>query len=361
MGPGAEKRERFRQVAREIAAKISAKKEIVGVFLFGSAVSGGSDEESDVDVGLVYGGSRIREGREERRIEGIRVDVCHYPASRFSGVFESESMRGKRDTWFNASLWLGLMRGCEIIEDPLGLLRRWKEAALSWKWREGEIEHLELAYLKNLSAANLFIEEKRVLETLVFLREALGAAVCARLMRSNLVPYWDPRFLYRSIVSSCELAGLRGFYERLNDLDAVDASLLRSLLKKLRFYVEREGEKSSGVATHFHNALDGYWRRQYASALLSARLSAFLLAPRVVYGPSASLPPLADRILDGGQHVEMIKKLEGSDKGFHGFYLNLLFVERWKLEALRGALDALCAISNGKKGGLKTPSRQEET
>jgi len=345
LGKNKEKFERALHVAREVAAKLSSKKKIVGVFVFGSSVSGGSDEESDIDLGLVYEGVGIREGREERQIGGIRFDVCHYPAFRFESVFESEDFRGKPNTWFNASLWLGLMRGCEIIEDPMGLLRRWKEASLRWSWRDDEIEPLELICLKNMSAANLFLKEGRVLETLIFLREALNAAVYVRLMRCNLVPFWDPRFLYQSVSSAGELSIL---YRHLNDLDIVDAKLLRSLLKSLRFYMEREGEKNSGVATHFHNALDGYWRQQYAIGLLSARLSAFLLAPRVIAGSSASIPPLGERVLDGGQHVEMIKKLKEFDEDFHNFYLKLLLVERWNLKMLGGSFDTLCTIVQRK-------------
>ncbi|MGQ9515226.1 MAG: nucleotidyltransferase domain-containing protein [Thermoproteota archaeon] len=344
MGARKETSEHIRQVAMNVATKLRAKKKIVGIFLFGSSVSGGSDEESDVDIGLVYEDHRIREGREERIIDGIRVDICHYPLQRLSKIFDGEDSRGDRDTWFNSSLWLGLMRGCYIVEDPLGLLQRWKEAALMWSWREDEIEPLKRIYLKNLTAANLFIGERKVLESLIFLREALIAAVYVRLMKRNLIPYWDPRFLYRSLISTREVSDLANLYTRLNDLDFIDAKLLRSLLKRLRFYIEEEGKKHSGVTTHFHNALDGYWRRQYAIGLLSARLSAFLLALRIISGSREKVLPLGEIILDGGQHIKIIEKLKESANGFHKFYQKLLLIDRWSIKMLRESFDALCKI-----------------
>jgi hypothetical protein len=196
-----------------------------------------------------------------------------------------------------------------------------------------------------LSAANFFLGERKVLETLIFLREALSAAVYVRLMKRNFIPYWDPRFLYQSLISTHEIFDLKNLYIYLNDLDIIDAKLLRSLLKELRFYIEKEGEKHSGVTTHFHNALDGYWRNRYAVGLLSARLSAFLLAMRIISGSKENPPSLGDILLDGGQHIRMIERLKESAKKFHKFYLKLLFINRWNLSMLRESFDVLSSLN----------------
>lgn len=97
------------------------------------------------------------------------------------------------------------------------------------------------------------------------------------------------------------------------------------------------------MVTQFHNSRDGYWRRQYASSLLSARFSAFLLAPIMLANRHIGIEPLEERILDGGQHVEMINKLK-SVKSFHDFYLSLLLLKRWDMPALRGAFSDLCDL-----------------
>jgi len=332
--------EDIRRIVGSAADKVS-EEGLVGVFLFGSATYGGLDEESDVDVCFVYDRPQIRRSREVKELGGIRLDICRYPADRFARVFEGEVSRDKETTWFDVSLWLGMMRGCEIIRDPHGLLRRWKEAAGKWSWRDGEIKPLQRLFLKNLSTAQLSIQQGSILETLIFLREATSAAVYVRLMKEDLVPFWEMRFLYRSINKFSKLADT---FKYVNDLNIIDAALLRPLLKGLRFYVERDKEKHSGFITQFHNAIDGYWRNQYPISLLSARFSAFLLMLKILAKSGIDVAPIEDIILDGGQHLKMIMKLEESSRSFYNFYLKLFFVDRWDLKMLRGALNALYNI-----------------
>ena len=335
--------EDIRRIIGYAADKFSKDGDLVGVYLFGSAVYGGLDEESDVDVCFVYDRSEIRRSREVKELGGIRLDICRYPSDRFARVFEDERCRDNETTWFDASLWLGMMRGCEIIKDPHGMLRRWKEAARKWSWRDDEIRPLQRLFLKNLSAAHLLIQQENTLETLIFLREATSAAVYVRLMKENLLPYWDPRFLYRSLASFHRFKGLVSTFTIINELDVVTATRLRLLMNRLKCFVENEGGENVGVVTQFHNSQDGYWRRQYASSLLSARFSAFLLAPIMLAKRHIGIEPLEERILDGGQHVVMINKLK-SAKSFHDFYLSLLLLKRWDMPALRGAFRDLCDL-----------------
>jgi len=131
---------------------------------------------------------------------------------------------------------------------------------------------------------------------------------------------------------------------KINELDVVTASRLRLLMNRLRRFVEDEGGGNVGVVTQFHNSRDGYWRRQYASSLLSARFSAFLLAPIILSRRHIRLEPLEERILDGGQHVDMIDKLK-SAKSFHDLYLSLQFLKRWDISALKGTFGDLCDLN----------------
>jgi len=338
----------IRKIVGYAADKFSEEEGLVGVFLFGSATYGGLDEESDVDVCFIYDGPEIRRNREVKELNGIRLDICRYPGDRFARVFEGEGSRGKEATWFDVSLWLGMMRGCEIIRDPHGLLRRWKEAAGKWSWRDGEIRPLQRLFLKNLSAAQLSIQQGSILETLIYLREATSAVIYVRLMKEDLVPFWDPRFLYRSLASAHQFKGLVSAFMKINELDVVTASRLRLLMNRLRSFVEDEGGENVGVVTQFHNSRDGYWRRQYASSLLSARFTAFLLAPIILAKRHIVLEPIEERILDGGQHVEMIDKLK-SAKSFHDLYLSLLLLKRWDISALKGAFGDLCDLNRAVK------------
>lgn len=341
--------EDIRQIARHAVGKLSEDSDVVGAFLFGSAVSGCLDEGSDIDICLVYDRSDIRRSRELKELGGARLDICRYPVEKFARVFEDKGVRGKSDTWFDVSLWLGMMRGCEIIDDQHGMLRRWREAARKWGWRDDEIKPLERIYLKNLAAANLFIQEKKAFEATTFLREASTAAVCIKLMREDLIPFWDPRFLYRSLTSSQKFETLAHVFRSINELDYIDASRLRSFLKRLTFFVRNDGETSIGVNTQFHNSQDAYWRHQYPMSLLSARFTAFLLAPIILAKRHVMLPPLGDRLLDGSQHVDMILRLERTVEGFHGFYLDLLFLNRYYLKSLHQTLNNLCDLNDRDK------------
>lgn len=332
------------QIVRYAADKFYNGDDVIGVFLFGSAVASGLDDESDVDICLVYDRPEIRRSREMKELRGARLDVCRYPAYRFIRVFEDKDFRGKRDTWFNASLWLGMMKGCEIIKDQHGSLRRWRDAAMNWIWRDDEVQPLERLYLRNLVAANLFIKEEKAFETIIFLREASTAAACIQLMSRDLVPFWDPRFLYRSITVSHEFERLADIFRNINDLDFIDTSRLRLCLRRLKLFVEKEGDKNIGVSTQFHNSRDAYWRHQHASSLLSARFSAFLLSSVILDKRHVGLLPLEERVLDGSQHMEMISKLKSSARSFHDFYLSLLVLKSWDLSALRDAFNDLCDL-----------------
>lgn len=329
------------KIARYAAGKLSEEEGVVGTFLFGSTVSGDLDEESDIDICLVYD-RHVHRGREIKELGGARLDICRYPVEKFVGVFEDKNARGKSDTWFNVSLWLGMMRDCEIIKDPRGVLHKWRGEARNWSWRDDEVNPLKRLYLKNLAAANLFIQEGKALEATIFLREAVTAAVCVKLMERGFVPFWDPRFLYRSLTASHELEGLANIFKGINELEYINAPRLRSFLKRLTFFIEREGEKNVGITTQFHNSQDAYWRQQYPISLLSARFAAFLLAPSILSKRHVGLPPLEQRLLDGGQHVDMILKLKRTVESFYDFYLNLLFLERWNMKELNHILDDLC-------------------
>jgi len=84
-------------------------------------------------------------------------------------------------------------------------------------------------------------------------------------------------------------------------------------------------------------------------SLLSARFTAFLLAPIILAKRHVMLPPLGDRLLDGSQHVEMILRLERTVEGFHGFYLDLLFLNRFNLKSLHHALNNLFDLNDRDK------------
>jgi hypothetical protein len=334
------------KIARYAADKLSAEGDVIGAFLFGSAVYGGLDEGSDIDICLLYDRSDIHRHRESKELGGAHMDICRYSVDKFVRVFEDKGTRGRGDTWFDVALWLGMMRGCQIIKDPRGILHKWREDARNWRWREDEIGPLKRIYLENLAAANLFIQEKKALEATIFLREGTTAAVCVRLMEKDWIPFWDPRFLYRSLYSSRDLEGLADVFQSINELDHVVATSLRSSLKRLASFIEQEGGRNVGVTTQLHNSQDAYWRHQYPISLLSARFATFLLAPIVLAKRHVELPPLGERLLDGGQHVDMILKLKRSIASFHAFYLNLLFSRKWNMKALHKIFDALCDLDH---------------
>jgi predicted nucleotidyltransferase len=332
------------RVAKDAAGKLFLDGNVMGIFLFGSAVRGAMDEGSDIDICLVYDSPRVRRHREVKEVEGVRLDICRYPAERFARIFEGANLRGRGDTWFNASLWLGMTKGCEIIEDPHGALHRWRDAAAKWRWRADEIRPLDRLLLRDLTAADLYVREGRGLEALVHLREAASAAAVSSLMREGMVPYWDPSLLYRSLTGLRRSGELVGAFSNVNELDVADAARLRPFLGVLKSFIEGEGGRNVGVSTQFHNSQDGYWRCQYASCLLSARFSAFLLAPLILANRGVSLPPLEERMLDGGCHLDMITKLGNSARDFRDFYLSLLHLREWKPSGLKVALDALCGL-----------------
>ena len=334
---------------QEVAAKhcheLMKEKYAIGAFLFGSAASGDAHEESDVDLAVVYNtvAADIHVGKEERKIDGMRLEMWRYPIAPFTGTFEDEKLRGKPDTWMWTGLWVDCMQNGIILADPTRRLADWKTKAKQWKWRESEIKPAIRQAKDNMDRARRHLAERKSFDSLICLREGLTCLSAARLMEHALIPSFRPKDLSQKLylIKSKEKQ-LSAVYESVNDAVALDHNSVEGLFVRLKQFVDSEwGAKRLGPRSELENARSCMNNRNLVGALLSLRYSAYWLGFHII---NKSEGKLEAEICNGENHVKMASRLMQLSEPFHEFYKQLHFAQKWNQQQVEAALSQAEAL-----------------
>src|SRR3990170_978852 len=185
----------MRELATTQAQELMKEKYAIGAVVFGSTAAGDINQESDVDLAVIYNtvAADISVGKEEKRIGDVRVEVWRYPITPFVETFENEKLRNKPDTWMWTSLWIECMQTGLILADPTGRLAKWKAKTKDWKWRDNEIQPAAKQAESNLHVSERFLVEQKLFEALICLREALTCLSAAHVMKYGLIPSFRPK------------------------------------------------------------------------------------------------------------------------------------------------------------------------
>ena len=206
---------KMRHLADKLSDDLFKEKRVLGVLLYGSIVSGKIHEKSDIDIATIYDASDDTYPlREEKVIEGFKVDIWRYPINRFIQIFDDEKLRDKTSTWIRASPYLELMRDCRIIKDPKYKLYEWKAKAKNWKWRESEIKPVKKRITDSLQLLKDTVTMKDEFSLLLCLRDTTALLVSIYLMRSDLIPTWMPKDPWTTLINPLKRAG----HEEIIDL-----------------------------------------------------------------------------------------------------------------------------------------------
>jgi len=170
--------------------------EAVGVILFGSKAHSKADRLSDVDVAIFWRRNlNVYRGVD---IDGVRVELLWYPIRHLQELLESGKLRDRRDTWIKACLWLNILRDGVILHDEEGLMERYRERALRWRWSRRELRLTHGGVEGDLEMAERLLEEGDNLKASLCLRDALNLLTVYRLMSRGDVPSFRPKELYRA-------------------------------------------------------------------------------------------------------------------------------------------------------------------
>jgi predicted nucleotidyltransferase len=318
------------ELATKHAQELMKEKHAIGAVLFGSAAQGDVNEESDVDLAVIYNtvAADIQVGKEEKRIGDVRVEVWRYPITPFIETFENEKLRNKPDTWMWTSLWIECMQTGLLLADPTGRLAKWKAKAKEWKWRDNEIQPAAKEAESNLHVSERFLVEQKPFEALICLREALTCLSAAHVMRHGLIPSFRPKEISSKLhLINDKENSLVSVFDLVNDSAELNYNLVEGLLHRLKEFVDAEwGMKQIGPRTEFENARSCLLRKDFLGAMLSLRYSAYWLGFHIINKRSAKLKA---EICSGENHVEMVNQLVTAQRSFYDFYKQLQFVEKW--------------------------------
>jgi len=338
--------QQMQELANAQCKELMKEKYAIGAFLFGSAVSGDIHEESDLDLAIVYNtvAADIQVGKEERKIDDVRVEVWRYPIAPFIETFENEKLRNKPDTWMWTSLWVEYMQTCKILADPTKRLAKWKTNAIKWMWRESEIKPAIKQAEDNLLSSEGYLTKKNSFYSLICLREALTCLSAAHIMKNDLIPSFRPKELslkLRQIMNKEK--NLLDVFDLVNDADALNYNLVEDLQLRLKEFVDTEwGTKRLGPRTELENAKSCLRKRDFIGAMLSLRYSAYWLGFHIINKQQGV--KLKAEICNGENHAEMINQVATASRSFYEFYKQLQFAEKWDLKKLETTLSQARAV-----------------
>ncbi len=343
------KLEKMKTLAAKQCQGLMKEKYAIGAFIFGSAASGDTHEESDIDLAVVYNtvAADIQIGKEEKKVNGMRLEVWRYPIAPFTGTFEDEKLRDKPDTWMWTGLWIECMREGIILADPTRRLADWKAKAKQWNWRDSEIKPVFKQAQDNLAAANRHLANRDAFASLICLREALTCLSAAQVMKHGLNPSFRPKDLSQRVnIIKDQEKQLSATYASTNDATALDHNLVEGLFIRLKEFVDSEwGAKRLGPRSELENARSCMNKRNLLGALLSLRYSAYWLGYHII---NKTGHKLKTEICNGENHVQMTKRLAQVSDPFHSFYKQLHFADMWNMSQVEAALNQTQAILDSR-------------
>ncbi len=342
------KLQQMQEIAAKQCAELMKEKYAIGAFLFGSTASGDVHEESDIDLAVVYNtvAADIKVGKEEKKMNGARLEIWRYPIAPFMSTYEDEKLRDKPDTWMWTGLWVDCMQNGVVLADPTRRLAEWTTKARQWKWRQSEIEGAVKQAKTNLEVAQKHSTKHDIFYSLLCLREALTCSSAAYIMKHGLVPSFRPKDLSQKLnLIKDEEESLSSIFELVNDVDGLDYNLVEGLMVRLKEFVDSEwGAKRLGPRSEFENARSCLLKRNLVGALLSLRYSAYWLGFHII---NKRQNKIKAEICNGENHVKMVQSLARVSESFYEFYRQLHFAQKWDVHQVEAAMIQAQAVLDG--------------
>jgi hypothetical protein len=343
------KLEKMRALAAKQCQELMKEKYAIGAFLFGSAASGDIHEGSDIDLAVVYNtiAADIPAHKEERKVDGMRMEIWRYPIAPFTGTFEDEKLRDKPDTWMWTALWIECMQEGVILADPTRRLADWKAKAKQWKWHETEIKPVLKQAQDNLATAKRYMVRNDSFASLICLREALTCLSAAHVMKHDLNPSFRPKDLSQRLdIIKDEEKKLSETYESVNNATALNRNLVEGLFLRLKEFVDSQwGPTRIGPRSELENAKSCMNKRNLLGALLSLRYCAYWLGYHIIDKTEHKLPT---ELCNGENHVQMTRRIAQVSEPFYSLYKQLNFAEKWNTPKVEAALRQTQAVLDNK-------------
>ena len=215
-----------------------------------------------------------------------------------------------------------------ILEDPEGILRKWKKQALEWRWRKEEILPLVRKAEGCLRVARNAYGQKKPFEGVIALRDCCYNLANAWIMARNGVPSVRPKDIYREV----KCARFKKLFDKVQGLEGITRTQVKDLLDELKDLLDEVWKEPRGARTEYRNAVKSLARGELCVAVLSARYSAFYVGHRILRLERGEVPI---RPYDAESHLRMLEILNKLKRGdFIKIYRRLHGAERIDLKYL---------------------------
>lgn len=280
-------------VLERTVQKCGEDKNIIGAAVFGSFVTGGITEESDLDL-LIIRSDDAKFKKAEREIQGIRLESNVWSRSVFEKSFTVEGTNLGQDGFV-----FEVMRTCRILHDSFGLLARLKEYAVTHTIPEGCITPVLKKAHERLDRARNLLNERQLEAAELEARMASEDIVSISLVRQNITKIIVPKLYLPQLRS--HLPKLYEFFRGLHRLEVISREDVEDAINMITEWRERclseiklrgredwfneetmQGGATRGAATELRNAIDCLRAGDLEAALMQARYSAILLTSPVV-------------------------------------------------------------------------------
>jgi len=354
-----ERLRKMRQLAHKLSDDLVREKYVVGVLLYGSVASGKIHERSDLDIATIYDASDDAYPlREEKIVEGFKADIWRYPITRFIHTFDDEQYREKASTWVKASIYVELMRSCQILKDPKRRLSEWRASAKNWKWRESEIEPVMKRVIESMRLLRRMVAKRDEFEVLLCLRDIVALLVCIHLMRHDMIPTWMPKDAWNTAIYPLKHAGhqeLIDLFVSVNGLNKVDMESFMKLLEELAGMIKQESEsKCTESSAHYEDAKACLTKGDAYGAVLSGRIAGQMLGHQILENRGFRLK---HHWPDADVHLKMVEQCLVLAPFFHSFYKKLHDSNKYDIGALNSLAekvgDAIKTLENSPQDHCK--------
>ncbi len=253
-------RTRFNQVVRDTVDTWKSKREVRGVFVYGSYVSGTLTLNSDLDICVVWA-SEEAPAQLIAEHNGIRVDMTFLTTHDIKRVLEATP----RDP-FEVAMVVGRLKNALVMYDADGVLKEWQRQASSYKWPEELIRHLRNRAMSSLDKATKYVAREDTVNAVYEIRNALLDIGRVQVMRNGLFEIIRPSEILNEVRMLDPLT--YQLFLRTFKLRALDEEGLRMVLEDVKRWLDF-AEQEYGKSPYAASAVEilAQAQREYHSAM----------------------------------------------------------------------------------------------
>lgn len=323
---------RMRKIAVEVSKELAEDKNVVGVVLGGSVVSGQIHDESDIDLIVV---SNLPQKQLPlyllREKEGFQLEIHYTSIEHFYHTFEDEQYRNTGGTWFSANFILQIIRHGMILQDSDGKLTQWKEKALQWQWRSSEIEPKFVQSKSLLEASKDRLGKGDTFASLVLLRDAFTPFSSALMMRLNLPSYWLPKDQSLQVPKLRDkYPGLVQLFGEVHDFENIPVAWLWERLDGLTTLIKSYGWEQ-GLQLHIKGAKGCLRRGNITGSILSARRATYCFGIEILNKRGDKTPAY---MFHAPTQLKVIDQTKEKETDFYDFYKEIHRINLWNTDSL---------------------------